>query len=117
MRDFANSGTSPIRNDDDLNEYSTTLPQQRKEKIKKIDLKTQELKKMEGMEDISNMFANAGNGSIDSDRQNPDGSKPEQVDRKKLEIMKKLNFRARDHMMVYKHRRSHDKLEVRIKDR
>jgi hypothetical protein len=76
------------------------------EKIKKIDMKTKELKKMEGMEDITNFFTAAANPAGDGEI-----SQAEQIDRKKLEIIKKLNFRNRDLSMVFKHRRSQDRID------
>lgn len=62
-----------------------------KEKLKRIDKKTLELKKMEGMEDITNFFSGVATGAGDSD--NPALALVEPLDTKKLEIMKKLNFR------------------------
>ena len=64
-----------------------------KDNADKIDMKTNELKKMDGMEDISNFFSGppTNNGG-----ENEDGSQREEIDRKKLEIIKKLNLRVRD---------------------
>lgn len=61
---------------------------------------------MEGMEDITNFFtgvATPGEG---------ENLPPEVLDRKKLELIKKLNFRAREPSMVYKHRRSQERLDL-----
>jgi hypothetical protein len=65
-----------------------------KEKLKKIDMKTMELKRMEGLEDIANFF------------QGEEGSPAKDVDEQLLEIMRKLDFRSRDYKHQFQHRKS-----------
>lgn len=74
-------------------------------------MKTQELKKLEGMEDISNFF---GNPAPPATIAAIAGQKGHEIDRKKLEIMKKLNFRSRDRQSVFRHRQSMDYLEYEM---
>lgn len=70
---------------------------------------------MEGMEDITSFFASVLNSnSADDSELNPEGSNSDALDKQKLEIMKKLNFRSREPSFVYKHRRSHEKLDFDI---
>ena len=67
-------------------------------------MKTLELKRMEGMEDITNFFAGVTSSATDEALEN-DGNAAV-FDRKKLEIIRKLNFRAKDPATVFRHRRS-----------
>ncbi|TNV84982.1 hypothetical protein FGO68_gene6490 [Halteria grandinella] len=110
------SGTSPLRDAYDFNEFAAVGMQPMispaKEKLKKIEMKTLELKKMEGMEDITNFFSGINTNALDDDE---DAEKDkDQIDRKQLEIMKKLNFRHRDPGAVYRHRKSQERLEYDI---
>jgi hypothetical protein len=47
------SSASPVRGVD-ITDFATTAT--KKERIRKIDMKTKELKKLEGMEEITNFF-------------------------------------------------------------
>lgn len=74
-----------------------------KDKIKKIDMKTMELKRMEGLEDMANFF-----------QAEADGSPTKEVDEQLLQIMRKLDFRSRDFKQVFQHRKSQQTLEVSL---
>lgn len=108
------SSTSPIKDAYDFGEFAAIgmqpMSSPAKEKLKKINMKTQELKKMEGMEDITNFFSGVNTNSLDEDQE----KEKEQLDRKLLEIMKKLNFRHRNPGAVYRHRKSQERLEYDI---
>lgn len=111
------SGTSPLRDAYDFNEFAAVgmqpMVSPAKEKLKKIELKTLELKKMEGMEDITNFFSGINTNAMDENDEDAEKDK-DQIDRKQLEIMRKLNFRHRDPGTVYRHRKSQERLEFDI---
>ncbi len=65
-------------------------------------MKTHELKKLEGMEDISNFFS--GTSPTNHAVSHNEGSKKMEIDRKMLEIMKKLNFKQRDKVSIFRNR-------------
>lgn len=56
---------------------------------------------MEGLEDITNFFSLNTSSGLDND---DNVTHQETVDEALLQIMKKLNFRARDRAAVFKHR-------------